>query len=95
MATTDHPHHLEALDRRRCRLQALEAAGRPDYTLERSMIRLDDGVKYSDVQCATPPGSSSSFCTRQMALGYDASLSVVIDAGGQSLIVFTALSKER
>jgi hypothetical protein len=30
-----------------------------------------------------------------MALGYDASLSVVIDAGGQSLIVFTALSKER
>jgi hypothetical protein len=95
LATTDHQHHLEALDRRTCRFNALGAAGRPDYTLERSMIRLDDVVKYSDVQCATTPGSSPSFCTRRMALGYDASLSVVIDAGGQSLIVFTALRKER
>jgi hypothetical protein len=95
LATTDHSHHLEALDRRTRRFNALGAAGQPDYTLERSRIRLDDVVKYSDVQCATTPGSSPSFCTRRMALGYDASLSVVIDAGGQSLIVFTALRKER
>jgi hypothetical protein len=95
MATTDHPHHLEVLGRRTCRFHALEAAGRPDYTLERSMIRLDDVVKYSDVQCATTPGSSTSICRRRMALGYDTSLSVVIDAGGQSLIVSTALCKER
>ncbi len=45
VATTDHPHHFEALNCRTRRFHALEAAGRPDHTLERSMIRLNDVVQ--------------------------------------------------
>ena len=36
---------LEALDTTARRFHALEAAGRPDHALERSMIRLDDVVQ--------------------------------------------------
>ncbi len=45
MAEADHPHHLEAFDGGGGSFHPLEAACRPDYTLESSMIGLNDVVQ--------------------------------------------------
>jgi hypothetical protein len=45
MAAADHTHHLEALQGRSGGSHPLEAAGRPDHTLERTMIRFDDIIE--------------------------------------------------
>jgi hypothetical protein len=82
VAATDHAHDLKAFDRRGGGFHPLEAAGRPDHALERTMIRLNDVVQYFDVRCSTSCGSSPSFCKRRIAFGYQAHLSVVMDEGG-------------
>jgi hypothetical protein len=51
--------------------------------------------KYFDVRCSTFFDSRPSFCRRWIALGYDASLSVVMDEGGKLLIVLRALRRKR
>ena len=45
VATPDHAHDLKASQGCRGCLHPLEAAGRPDHTLERTVIRFDDIVQ--------------------------------------------------
>ena len=45
MAAAVHPHHLEAFDGGGGSFRPLEAAGRPDYTLERSIVGLNDVIQ--------------------------------------------------
>ena len=45
MASADHPHHLEALDRSGRRLHCLKAAGRPDHSFEGAVVCFDDVIE--------------------------------------------------
>ena len=45
MTTPDHAHDLETSQGRRGCYYPLEAAGRPDHTLERAVTRFDDIVQ--------------------------------------------------
>ncbi len=82
MATTDHSHHLEALDCRTRRFHALEATGWVDHALERAVICFDDIVQVLRGPVLDIFASNPSLCKRRMAFGYEASLSVVIEDGG-------------
>jgi hypothetical protein len=45
LASTDHLHHFESLDRRGCRPHGLEAARGSNDSFERSVVCLDDVVE--------------------------------------------------
>jgi hypothetical protein len=59
------------------------------------MISLDDIVQVSRCPMLDIFWQQPSFCRRWIALGYGASVSVVMDDGGQSLVVFTALRRNQ
>ena len=45
VTSADHSHHLKTFQGRRGGLHSLKPAGRPDYPLERAVIRLNDVVQ--------------------------------------------------
>lgn len=68
---------------KRCRRTSqLEAVGRPDHALERTVICFNAIVQVFRGPVLDIFDSSPPRCKHRMALGYEASLSVVIDEGG-------------
>lgn len=95
VATADHAHDLESLDRGRSCPHALEAAHPSDRGFQRAMIGLDDVLRSLEVRCLTVSASLPSRFSRRIVRGYEASLSVVIDEGGHSFMIFSALPGKR
>ena len=78
MPLADHPHDLEALDRRRCRRQRLESSGRIDQPLERAVIRLQPVVEAFNlpvlnalVQLTSPLERPDRFAVSLVLVGVD------------------------
>ena len=95
VTAADHARDLKALQGHKGRSHPLEAARRPDHALERTVIGLDDVVEILRGALLDILRQQASSCRRRIAFGYDASLSVVIDNGGEPLIVLRVLRRKR
>ena len=82
VTSADHPHHLKTLQRCAGGFHALEAARRTDHALERAMIRFKDVIQIFRGAVYHIVRQKPFVLQAQDCLGYDASLSVVMDEGG-------------
>ena len=82
MTAADHAHDFEARQRCGGGFHGLEAACRSDHPLERAMIRFKDVIQIFRGAVYHIFRKQPFVCRRRIALGYDASLSVVMEDGG-------------
>jgi hypothetical protein len=82
MTAADHAHDLKAHQSRGGGFHRLEAARRTDHTLERAMIRLKNVIQIFRGAVYHIFRKQPFVLQAQDCLGYDASLSVVMENGG-------------
>jgi len=95
VSAPNHAHDLEAFDRGDGSLHGLKASRGPNHPLQCTMICLDDVVQVLRSSVPRLVRYLASRLSWVIASGYEGSLSVVIDVGGQVRIVVTALLKNR
>ncbi len=95
VSAPDHSHDLETLDRGRRSLDGLEASYRLMTCFNApwsASIRL---FRYFNVRCLVSLGSWPSRFSLSIASGYERSLSVVMDTGGQLRMTVSAFARKR
>ena len=82
MTAADHAHDLKTRQGGGGGFHRLEATGWTDHALKRAMICLKDVIQILRRAGSTSFNSKPSLCRRRIALGYDVSLSVVMEYCG-------------